>query len=96
MKFTKKETDDFIEQLIFTNESMWTALCSCEELTRKDIFKEIVNSDSEETEQLKKMIAEKFYKKASEKSDVKFAKPEMSGDLQDFQFLGDELEKYLK
>lgn len=93
MKFTKKEINDFIEQLIFTNESMWTALCSSEELVRNKIFKETINSDDET---LKKIIAEKFYEKASEKSDVKLAKPEMSGDLQEFQSLGDELEKYLK
>ena len=96
MKFAKKEIDNFIEQLIFTNESMWTALCSCEELVRNKIFKEIINLDNEETEILKKLIAERFYKKASEKSDIKFAKPEMSGDLQDFQFFGEELEKYLE
>jgi hypothetical protein len=96
MKFKSKDINDFVEQLIFTNESIWTALCSCEELIRTDIFKEIINSDSEETEQLKKIIAEKFYKKASEKSDISFAKPEMSADLQEFQSFGDELEKYLK
>jgi hypothetical protein len=96
MKYTNKEINEFIEQLIFTNESMWTTLCSCEELVRNDIFKEIINSDNEETERLKKLIAEKFYKKAIEKSDINFAKPEMSGDLQDFQSFGDELEKYLK
>ena len=93
MKFTKKEIDDFIEQLIFTNESMWTALCSCEELIENDIFKEIINSDDEK---LKKTIAEKFYEKASKKSDVKFAEPEMNSSLQDFQYLGDGLSKYLK
>ena len=92
MKFTKKEIDDFIEQLIFTNESMWTALCASEELVRNKIFKEIINSDDET---LKKTIAENFYKKASEKSDVKFAEPEMSSDLQDFQSFGEEMSKYL-
>ena len=93
MKFTKKEIDEFVEQLIFTNESMWTALCSSEELISNNIFKEMMHSDNEE---LMKTIAERFYKKASEKSDVIFAQPEMNSSLQDFQYLGDELSKYLK
>lgn len=93
MKFTNKEIDDFIDQLIFTNEAIWTALCSCEELVRNDIFKEITNS---EDEKFKKFIAEKFYNKAKEKSDIRFAKPEMCADFQEFEYVGEELDKYLE
>lgn len=92
-KFTNKEINDFVKELIVVNENIWTSLCSCEELMSNDIIKHL---KSNEDESLLKIIAQKF-DKLSANSDAEFAEPELNdGMLADFEQFGKDINRYRK
>lgn len=91
-KFTDKEIDNFVKQLVETNEHIWTALCYCEDLMDNEIIKYLRNED----ENLLKIIAQKF-DKLSVNSDTEFAESELNdGMLANFEQLGKDINQYRK
>lgn len=92
--FNDKEINDFVEQLILANESIWSAMCSSEELQSNRIVKYIANNDSEDIDRLKRKIKDKFVEMAERKnSDTEFAKPENTDGFENFQSLIESLEE---
>lgn len=90
-KFSDKQINDFVKNLVKTNEVIWTALCYCEELMDEDIVKYLKNEDDKK---LLERIAKSF-EKLSVNSDTDFARPEQNdGMLADFEQLGKDINEY--
>lgn len=95
-KLKKKDINNFIEKLIYTNKVVWDAMCSCEEFIENDIIYSFMNEmdDNKRINFLQKIA--KLYNEKNKKYDTTMADPESNeSDFSDFSSFGKQLQPYL-
>lgn len=95
-KLKKSEINNFVKQLIYTNKTIWDAMCCCEEFIKSGIMSAFKNElDDKKREKFLQKIAETYNKK-NKNYDTDIANPESNeSDFNDFSYFGKELQPYL-
>lgn len=91
-KPNQEQINNFVDQLIYTNEMVWNAICSTSDLFKSDVYKYIMNNDNEELKDILNQVAISF----KINSDEGLSKPELYGEnFENFEGLGNILNEYL-
>jgi hypothetical protein len=92
-KPTQAQIVNFVDQLVYSNEMVWNAICSTSDLFKSDVYKFLMNNDEKKTKDLIQQIATSFKIYSNES----LSKPELYGEnFENFEGLGKLLNEFLK